>query len=169
MNCTFTVFNAHSIPHDQWITQNRVHAIKEAYSWWQSWSTGPSLIYLSRYADQWRVFVVHFHRALKVGQLCDFREKIRRNVRHKYFHWKGIQRNTITKEKGFIIGPLGNYFDRVNTVTTGHNLEHLTISGRPLVAKWLGCWANAPKVCTTSPGLILLMNLWLVTAPRLGS
>jgi len=41
----------------KWITENRVHAITEAYRWWQSWSTGPSVIYFTRYADQWRVFV----------------------------------------------------------------------------------------------------------------
>jgi hypothetical protein len=57
----------------------------------------------------------------------------------KDFHRKGIQRKTIIKEEGFIIEPLMISFDRTKTVTTGLNLEHLTIYGRPLVAKRLGC------------------------------
>jgi len=110
-----------------------------------------------------------FSQRKKVGQLCDFREKSRQNVRHKIFHRKDIQRNTITKKEGFIIGPLVNFFDRAKTVTAGHNLEHLTIYRKPLVSKRLDCWASAPDVCTKTPGLTLLTNLWLVTAPRLGS
>ena len=66
-------------------TENREPAIKEAYRWWKSWSTGPSVIYLKHYADQWKVFVVHFHGAWKVGQLCDFRVTSRQTVRHKRF------------------------------------------------------------------------------------
>ena len=57
----------------------------------------------------------------------------------KDFHRKDIRRNTIIKEEGFIIEPLVISFDRTKTVTTVHNLEHLTVYGRPLVAKRLSC------------------------------
>jgi len=73
-----------------------------------------------------------------VGKLYDFREKkAGKTCGTKDFHRKDIQRNTIIKEDGFIIGTLVNPFDRTKTVNTGHSLEYLTIYGRPLVAKRL--------------------------------
>ena len=117
-----------------------------------------------------RRFCSAFSRGIKGGSIMWIsRKKAGKTCGTKDFHRKNIQRNTIIKEEGFINGPLVNSFDSAKTVTTGRNLEHLTVYGRPLVAKRLGCWANVPKVCTKTRGLILLTNLWLVTAPRLGS